>query len=237
VIGGLLLLRSWQRQGGDRHPRNPAPLPRDSDVIGGGRRRFDRVGRTIVAMTNTLAPRAKLTDRWPTGLALIAIAGAVTVIVLSDRDAELFGPSIAVMAGIYLMAYALGRPRSAWLAFAVLSVVMTVLQIFELNPPVGITAVVVALWLWTVALRRYRDTGTFSLQTAGMVGFGAITLVCAAVDPVLGTGLAGVGFLAHGVWDAYHFRTGRVVHRSWSEFCGVVDLATGIALLVAAAAA
>ena len=193
---------------------------------------------TIGAMTETESVRRPgLLDRWPTALALVAIAGAVTVIVWSDRDAELFGPSVATMAGIYLMAYAIGRPWTAWPAFAVLSVVMTALHLLKINPAVGITAVVLLLWLWTVARRRFTDRETFSIQTAGMIIFAAITLWCAAVDPVLGTALAGVGFLAHGVWDAYHFKIDKVVNRPWSEFCGVIDFATGTALIIAAAAA
>jgi hypothetical protein len=87
-----------------------------------------------------------------------------------------------------------------------------------------------------VARRRFTDVGTFSMQTAGMVGFGAITLLCAATQPRLAAVLAGVGFLLHGAWDAYHFRADKVVNRPWSEFCAVVDLAVGTALIVAALA-
>lgn len=193
-------------------------------------------------MTDAALPlRTKLADRWPTALAMVAIAGAVAVMVLLDREVELFGPSIAVMAGIYLMAYAIGRPSTAWLAFAVLSAVVSVLhvlddrQVLGVNPAVGMTIVLVLLWLWTVARRRFTEGRIFSIQTAGMVGFGALTLLCATVQPRLGVVLAGVGFLAHGVWDAYHFRVNQVVNRPWSEFCAVVDLGVGVALIVVAA--
>ncbi|MFC6016965.1 hypothetical protein ACFP2T_12200 [Plantactinospora solaniradicis] len=193
-------------------------------------------------MTDTALPRrTKLADRWPTALAIVATAGAVAVMVLLDREVELFGPSIAVMAGIYLMAYALGRPSTAWLAFVVLSAVVSVLhvldnrQVLGIDPAVGMTVVLVLLWLWTVARRRFTEGRTFSIQTAGMVGFGALTLLCATVQPRLGIALAGVGFLAHGVWDAYHFKVNQVVNRPWSEFCAVVDLGVGVALLVVAA--
>ncbi|NUT33085.1 MAG: hypothetical protein HOV79_08425 [Hamadaea sp.] len=177
----------------------------------------------------------RLLDRWPTGLALVAIAGAIAVIVLLDREVQYFGPSIATMAGIYLMAYALGRPRTAWLAFAVLSVVVSVFQVTGVDPFVGMTAVLVLLWLWTIVVRRFTDGRTFSVQTAGMVGFGLVTLAIAAVSPEAGLVLAGLGFLAHGAWDAYHFALNKVVDRPWSEFCGVVDLGVGAALLTVAA--
>ncbi|MBE1490183.1 hypothetical protein [Plantactinospora soyae] len=194
-------------------------------------------------MTETaLPPRRELADRWPTAVAMVAIAVAVAVMVLLDGEAELFGPAIAVMAGIYLMAYALGRPSTAWLAFVVLSAVVSVLHILDgrqvsgVDPAVGMTIVLVLLWLWTVARRRFTEARTFSIQTAGMVGFGVLTLLCTAVAPRLGIVLAGVGFLAHGAWDAYHFRVNRVVNRPWSEFCAVVDLGVGVALIVVATA-
>jgi hypothetical protein len=194
-------------------------------------------------MTDTAVPRRTgLVDRWPTALALVFTAGAIAVIALLDREAAVFGPSLAVMAGIYLMAFADGRPWTAWLAFVVLSVVVTVLQVLRLtdvldvDPGIGMTVVLVPLWWWAVARRRFTDVGTFSVQTAGMVGFGAITLLCAAVQPRLGAALAGVGFLAHGLWDVYHFKANKVVNRPWSEFCAVIDFATGAALIVAAAA-
>jgi hypothetical protein len=193
-------------------------------------------------MTDTAVPRrAGLADRWPTALALVFTAGAIAVIALLDREAALFGPSVAVMAGNYLMAFADDRPWTAWPAFVGLSGLVTVLQVLRLtdvldvDPGIGMTVVLVPLWLWAVARRRFTDVGTFSVQTAGMVGFGAITLLCAAAEPRLGAALAGVGFLAHGAWDAYHFKANKVVNRPWSEYCAVIDFATGLALIVAAA--
>jgi hypothetical protein len=183
--------------------------------------------------------RAKPVDRWPSALALVFAAGAIVVIALIDNEERVFGPSIATMAGIYLLAYAIGRPWTAWLGFVILSVVVSVLQtLWRLDvpatePAAGMTVVLVLLWLWALARRRFTDHGTFTVQTAGMVGFGALTLLCAAVQPTLGVALAGVGFLAHGLWDAYHFAVNKVVNRPWSEFCAVVDLVVGTALIVA----
>lgn len=192
-------------------------------------------------MTTVQSPRPiKLVDRWPTALAVVGLAGAISVIVLLDREVELFGPVVVMMAGIYLMAYAVGRPRAAWVALAVLSAVVSVLHalrqagVLPIEPAVGMSIVVVLLWLWAVARRRFTDGGVFLLQTAAMVGFGAVTLVCAALAPRWGMVLAGTGFLAHAAWDAYHFRIDKVVDRPYAEFCGVVDLVIGPALIVAA---
>lgn len=194
-------------------------------------------------MTETALPRRPgLSDRWPTALALVLIAGAVMTIALVDSEAELFGPAIATMAGIYLVAFAIGRPWTAWLAFVALSAVVSLLHllarldIWDVDPAVGMAVVLVVLWLWAVVRRRYTDAGTFSVQTAGMLGFGAITLVCASVEPRLGVALAGAGILAHGAWDAYHFTANKVVNRPWSEFCCVVDVGVGAAMIIAAVA-
>lgn len=194
-------------------------------------------------MTETLLPhRPRLVERWPTALALVVIAGAVTAISFVDREANLFGPAIATMAGIYLVAYAIGWPWTAWLAFFGLSAVVSLFHalqrvgMWDVDPAVAMTVLLVPLWLSAVGKRRYTDAGTFSVQTAGMVAFGAITLVCAAVEPRLGAALAGVGILAHGAWDAYHFKADKVVNRAWSEFCCVVDVGVGGALIIAAVA-
>lgn len=187
------------------------------------------------------SPATRVVRRWPTALAVVAAAGVVLVIVMFANEADYFGASIATMAGIYLFAYGLGRPWSAWLAFVLLSALVTVLQfahthgVLPFDAPVGMAAVVVVLWLWTVVRRRFTDQPTFAVQTAGAVGFAAVTLLCVAIEPRWGALLAGVGILAHAAWDAYHFRAGKVVHRSWAEFCFVLDLIVGAALIVAAA--
>ena len=184
--------------------------------------------------------RNKLTDRWPTAAAIVASAGAALVIVSLDREVEFFGPVVVMMAAIYLMAYALDRPRTVWIALAVLSTVVSVLQVLDdedllpVDPAVAMSIVAVLLWLWTVAGHRHSDAGTLSLQTAGLLGFGAVTLVCGLIAPRWGILLVGLGFLAHGGWDAYHFRQNKIVHRTYAEFCGVLDALVGPALIAAA---
>jgi hypothetical protein len=119
-------------------------------------------------------------------------------------------------------------------------VVVAVLQVLDdaglvpIDPAVGMTIVVVVLWLWTVMRGRYADGATFTLQTAGMVVFGTVTLVCAVIEPRWALVLAGVAFLAHAGWDAYHFRTNKVVDRPYAQFCGVLDILVGPALIIAA---
>jgi hypothetical protein len=192
-----------------------------------------------MAETTVATKQSTLADRWPTALAIACAAGAIAAIALLDRDDVDFGPVVVLMAGIYLMAFALGRRWTAWVAFAVLSTVMGVLNgldnagVLPFEPAVGISLAVVLVWVWTVVRRRYADGGTFSVQTAGMVVFGGATLLCLALAPRWGELVAGLGFVAHGAWDAYHYRHNKVVSRSYAEFCGVIDLTVGPALIIA----
>ena len=183
---------------------------------------------------------SRLAARWPAALGIAGGLGAIVVIVLLDREEEFFGPAVAVMAGIYLMAYAIGRPRTAWLALAVLSLVVSVLigldaaGVLPVDPAVGMTIAAVLLWLWAVVRGRVAEGRAFLVQTAGLVAFGGATLLIAALAPRWALTLAGLAFLAHAVWDAYHFRINKVVDRPYAEFCGVLDVLVGPALIIAA---
>jgi hypothetical protein len=202
---------------------------------------FVEGNRVQEVVTGRGRPAVRVVSRWPTALAVVAAAGVVLVIVRFANEADYFGASIATMAGIYLFAYGLGRPWTAWPAFLLLSALVTILQfahthgVLPFDAPVGMAAVLVVLWLWAVVRRRFTDRPTFAVQTAGAAGFAVVTLLCVAVQPTLGALLAGVGILAHAAWDAYHWRTGKVVHRSWAEFCFVLDLIVGAALIIATA--
>jgi hypothetical protein len=70
---------------------------------------------------------SRLTARWPTVLALVLVLILIPVIVLGGADVEL-APGPAVMAGIYMVAYALGRPAAAWAAWPSLVVVLNAIR-------------------------------------------------------------------------------------------------------------
>jgi hypothetical protein len=178
--------------------------------------------------------------RWPTALALVLVAAVVPVIVLLGARVE-FALGVATMAGIYLVAYAVGRPAAAWAAFPALLLVngllVLALGVDVVALGVGMTGVLVLLWVWVIARGRARERGCFTIETAGMLAFGAITVLAVLVDPALGGVLAGVGWLTHGMWDGYHFVRNKIVNRPWSEMCAVVDIPVGIALIVTSLAA
>jgi hypothetical protein len=64
-----------------------------------------------------------------------------------------------------------------------------------------------------------------------MLAFGSIVLVALYVEPVLGGVLVAIGLIGHAAWDAYHYLRDRVVARSYAEFCAVLDLLVGAAVL------
>ncbi len=173
-----------------------------------------------------------LKHRWPTALALVQAAAAIAVIVLLGADVE-FASGIATMAGIYMVAFALGRPAAAWAAWPSLMAVVLALIVLGIDAQVGMTVVLVLLWIWAIWRGRTRDGRWFTIQTAGMVVFGAFTVLAVLVDPTVGGVLVGVGWIAHGIWDVYHFATNKVVNRPWAEMCFVVDILVGAALVVA----
>jgi predicted PurR-regulated permease PerM len=65
-----------------------------------------------------------------------------------------------------------------------------------------------------------------------MLAFGSTVLAALyVVYPNLGGTLVGIAILGHGAWDAYHYLRNRVVPRSYAEFCAVLDLVLGAAIL------
>jgi hypothetical protein len=177
--------------------------------------------------------RSGLTERWPTALGLV-VAGVVATIILGldvDDVADNFAPGIATMMGIYLAAYAIGKPAAAWPAFAVLVAVAAVVGDLIVDAGVAMTAILGLLWLWVLARGRASDRPWFTIETLGLVIFGGLTIAAVVADARLAGILAGVGWLTHGIWDAYHFAKNRVVVRAWSELCAVVDIPVGTLLI------
>jgi hypothetical protein len=82
---------------------------------------------------------------------------------------------------------------------------------------------------------RRRELGTrraLAVQLAGLVVFTAVGLLALAVGPPGAGYVVAAGWFAHGVWDAVHHRTGKVVPRAWSEWCGVVDFLGAAAIVL-----
>ena len=173
-----------------------------------------------------------LMHRWPTALG-VAVA-ALTVIDLQGGT-ELAALTM-LMPVVYLGAAALDRRWFAWVVLlagiAVLTVVPSSAQVV---PSVGFLVAALVLLVVGVARGQLRQPGGLPLQTVGMLAFGSVVLVALYVEPDLGGCLVAIGLLGHGAWDAYHFLRNRVVARSYAEWCAVVDLLLGAAILLSLA--
>ncbi|MGX1267274.1 hypothetical protein [Streptomyces phaeoluteigriseus] len=105
----------------------------------------------------------------------------------------------------------------------------------------GLPALVFLAWLLVImpvcylifgALRgELRRPRVLILQTAGLLGFGALAMVAAAVQHGLGWYVLAVGWLGHAAWDFAHHRAKTVVPRAWAEWCCVVDLLGASAMI------
>lgn len=64
-----------------------------------------------------------------------------------------------------------------------------------------------------------------------MLVFGTVALVGLVVAPEVGRYVVATGWFSHGLWDFAHFRTNKVVSRSYAEWCGVLDILVAASLI------
>jgi hypothetical protein len=167
--------------------------------------------------------------RWPTALGI-----AVAALAAFDlQDGLEFAALTVLMALVYLGAAALDRRWSAWLVLlAGLPLAIFIPSISGIHPSVVLLVAAPVFLVLGVARGQWQRPGGLSLQTAGMLAFGSTVLAALFyLDPDLGGKLVGIAILGHGAWDAYHLLRNRVVPRSYAEFCAVLDLLLGTAIL------
>ncbi|MBM7790882.1 hypothetical protein [Tenggerimyces flavus] len=186
----------------------------------------------VVIMVNETTTGARLVDRWPSAVGLILAAAAIAGIVATKGGVDLT-PGVAAMMAIYPATWATGRPMAAFLMFGGTIVVGALAFILKLEGALVMTVVLVAAWLWAIVVGRAQDRYWFTVETVGMIFFGGLTIAAFVVDSNLGVVIAGVGWLTHGLWDAFHYVRNKIVSRNWSELCAVVDIPVGVALIIA----
>ena len=170
-----------------------------------------------------------LMHRWPTALGI-----AVAALAAFDVDDGLeFAALTVLMALVYLGAAALDRRWFAWVVLlAGLPLAIFIPSISGIDPSVVLLVTAPVFLVLGVARGQWQRPGGLPLQSAGMLAFGSTVLVALFyVNPDLGGKLVGIAILSHGAWDAYHYLRNRVVARSYAEFCAVVDLLLGTAIL------
>jgi hypothetical protein len=170
-----------------------------------------------------------LMHRWPTALGV-----AVAALAAFDVDDGLeFAALTVLMALVYLGAAALHRRWFAWVVLlAGLPLAFFIPSISGIDPSVVLLVAAPVFLVLGVARGQWQRPGGLPLQSAGMLAFGSTVLVALyVVYPDLGGKLVGIAILGHAAWDAYHYLRNRVVPRSYAEFCAVVDLLLGAAIL------
>jgi hypothetical protein len=193
----------------------------------------DRATAADPPRTHQSPGRRRRTDvlmhRWPTALG-IAVA---TLAAFDLEDGLDFAALTILMALVYLGAAALDRRWSAWVVLlAGLPLASFIPPTAWINPSVVLLVVATLFLVVGVARGRPVKPGGLPLQTAGMLAFGSTVLVALDVGPGLGGKIVAIAILGHAAWDAYHYLRNRVVPRSYAEFCAVVDLLLGAAILV-----
>jgi hypothetical protein len=171
---------------------------------------------------------------WPS-LAAIAFAAFVALGLFSGEEggADL-APIVAASGLVYLAAAALEKPIVAWIAFFVSVAIITLARQGVVDIDATWFQLALAALLLIVGLVRgaLRSASGLPLQALAMLGFGAIAVTASAVNATLGAYLVAAGLFAHAGWDAYHHRANRVVARSMSEFCFMLDLLLAGAIVI-----
>jgi hypothetical protein len=172
--------------------------------------------------------------RWPTALGLAVAALAAFDLEVDAGFVSSFSAIVVLMALVYVGAAALWR-RATWVVFLAALAVVIFFPATSGGGPVAVLLAAAAVFLALGVFRgRSREPGGLAFQTAGVVAFGAAALAALYAAPEIGAYLVALALLGHAAWDAYHYLRDRVVVRSYAEFCGVLDLALGAAILVLA---
>ena len=134
---------------------------------------------------------------------------------------------------VYVGAAVVDRRRFAWVVFLAAITPLILTQALDLKINLHAVFLVAALGFLTLGAARGRLSGPSGvpLQAAGMLVFGATMLVALYVEPFLGGMIVAIGLIGHAAWNAFHYARNRVVARSYAEFCAVVDLLVGAAVL------
>ncbi len=203
---------------------------------------IDQAGKQGIANDSFAAYQARgqrrwvevLKHRWPTALGVAVAALTFFGEEITVEFVSIVSAIVVLMAAIYLGAAALDRRRAAWVAFLVGFVVLAAGRLLDssFGPSLVFLVGALAFFVLGVVRGQWRTGGGLRLQTIGMLGFGAVALLALSVTPTLGGYLVAAALISHAAWDAVHFRLNRVVARSYAEFCAVVDLLLGAAILL-----
>jgi hypothetical protein len=171
--------------------------------------------------------------RWPTALGLAAAASSAYELVGGTTAAGVEQALlIALPVLVYLTAAVLDRPRSAWPVTVGTAALVFGMSASGIEPVLGLAAASGVVLVVGIVRRLWRGTGMpDTRQLVGALGFGTAAVLALYLAPTLGGFVVGLGLVGHAVWDVFHYRRDIVVVRSLSEFCAVLDLLVGTAVI------
>ncbi|WP_159847535.1 hypothetical protein [Nocardia sp. CY41] len=137
---------------------------------------------------------------------------------------------LIVLALIYIGAAAVGRQQATWTVFLVLGVVFALLRLQDWVPPYAALTVLAANLLGWLAASRGFDS-TVRVLAVATAGFATAAIIAVEVGGNVARFVVAAGWIAHSGWDCVHYHSNRTVARSFAEFCAIVDLFVGIAVL------
>jgi hypothetical protein len=172
-----------------------------------------------------------LAHRWPTAVGVVLAALTAFDLRIDAESVPSLSAVVVLMALVYVGAESLGR-RASWVVFLAALPVVIFFPAASGGGPVAVLLAAAAVFLALGVVRgRSREPGGLAFQAAGVLAFGAAALAALYVAPEIGAYLVALALLGHAVWDAYHYLRDRVVARSYAEFCAVLDLVVGAAVL------
>jgi hypothetical protein len=169
-----------------------------------------------------------LLRRWPSALGLV-VAG---VAIATGPNRDTVAITVCAAALCYLAAAALNLPWVAWAGILGASLVVVVGELAGLVWWGAIGIVAVALAALGLVLRVPRRA--LAAQAIALLAYGGLAVVAVVIDPRAGMILAGLTLAGHAGWDLVHYRRNAVVPRSLAEFCVLLDVPLGLALVVLA---
>ncbi|MGW4791750.1 hypothetical protein ACWEPC_04935 [Nonomuraea sp. NPDC004297] len=171
---------------------------------------------------------AFLVHRWPTLAGLLTTA----LLVLDDQDGRSHAPIVFLAALIYLATAVLDRPGVVWILFGGSVAGVGALRLIGADLWTALVAAGVSITVLSLVSDLPRRPRPAALQIPFMLVFGTAAFAGASLSPALGAYAVAAALIGHAVQDVIIWRANKVVLRSLAEFCAVLDLTLGVAIIV-----
>jgi Mg2+/citrate symporter len=126
----------------------------------------------------------------------------------------------------------LARRWPTWLALGLVTVIVADRGPLPVDTLAWVALVLPLAYLaFGAARKQLQPPAILVLQLTALLFYIGLTTVALSVGDDIARYLVGFGWIAHAIWDGAHYRANRVVPRPWAEWCGVVDVFLGSAIL------